>query len=165
MQKIILILVLIFGFSLSVSAQTKPAWIDAAENTLKQNETWKLERKSERNASGFSEYNFELKNGELIANIQIQVLKDAENIEKRFNETIENLTNGMGRFSTRTKLTDFGDEAFMWVNVNKNGWTMIRFRKQKVFVEIFSLSEEAARSFAKTGCRANSVTAAEKTQD
>lgn len=148
-NKIIFILTLIFCFSASSFAQNRPAWIDAVENTLKQNETWKLERKSERNARDYFEYNFELKRGELITNVQIQILKDAVNIEKRFAETVENLTNGMGRFSTRTRINDSGDEAYKWVNVNKNGWTMIRFRKTNVFVEIFSLSEEAAPLFAK----------------
>lgn len=148
-NKLVFIFAMLFCFSLSGFAQTKPTWIDAVETKLKQNETWKLERKSERNAGGFFEYNFELKSGALIVNVQIQVLKDAENIEKRFNETVENLTNGMGRFSTRTRIKDVGDEAFMWVNVNKDGWTMIWFRKREVFVEIFSLSEEAAPLFAK----------------
>lgn len=147
--KFALILTLIFGFSLSCFAQNKTAWIDALENKLEQNAAWKLDIKSERSASDYYEYDFNLKNGAQIVNIQIQILKDASNIEKRFNETVENLTNGMGRFSTRTKLKDFGDEAFMWINVNKNGWTMIRFRKREVFVEIFSLSEEDAKSFAK----------------
>ena len=144
-----LLFALLFCFSLCCFAQNKPAWIDTLENTLKQKENWKLDRKSERNAKDYFEYNFGLKSGELIANIQIQILKDSSNIEKRFAETVENLTNGMGRFSTRAKLKDFGDEAFMWINVNKDGWTMIRFRKREVFVEIFSLSEEAGRSFAK----------------
>jgi hypothetical protein len=148
-NKIIFIFAFVFCLSFNCVAQNKPAWIDAVENTLEQNATWKLERKSERNAKDYFEYNFELKSGERIANIQIQILKDAADIEKRFTETVENLTNGMGRFSTRTKLKDFGDEAFMWVNVNKDGWTMIRFRKSNVFVEIFSLSEEAGKSFAK----------------
>lgn len=109
-----------------------------------------MERKTERSARDYYEYNFELKSGEKIANVQIQVLKDASNLEKRFAESVENLTNGMGRFSTRTKLKDFGaaDEAYTWVNVNKDGWTMIRFRKAEIFVEIFSLSEEAGKSFA-----------------
>ena len=149
-NKIIFVLALLFCFSTGCFAQNKPAWIGALENKLKLDETvWKLERKSERNASRFFEFNFELKSGELITNIQIQILKDALNIEKRFAETVENLTNGMGRFSTRTRIKDFGDEAYIWVNVNKEGWTMIRFRKTNVFVEIFSLSEEAAKVFAK----------------
>lgn len=148
-NKIIFVFALLFCFSLSCLAQNKPAWVDAVENKLKLDETvWKLERKSERNARDYFEYNFELKSGEKIVNIQIQILKDASNIEKRFAETVENLTNGMGRFSTGTKLNNLGDEAFMWVNVNKNGWTMIRVRKSNVFVEIFSLSDEAARVFA-----------------
>lgn len=147
-NKFVFIFAMLFCLSLSSFAQ-KPAWIDALENTLKQNETWKLERKFERSARDYFEYNFELKNGELITNIQIQVLKDASDIEKRFAETVENLTNGMGRFSTRTRIKDFGDEAFMWVNVNKDGLTMLRFRKTNVFVEIFSLSEAAAPLFAK----------------
>ncbi|MET0754016.1 MAG: hypothetical protein ABWZ66_11605 [Pyrinomonadaceae bacterium] len=147
--KIALILTLIFGFSLNCFAQNKTAWIDALENDFKSGETWKLDIKSERSASDYYEYDFNLKNGAQIVNIQIQILKDSSNIEKRFAETVENLTNGMGRFSTRTKLKDLGDEAFIWINVNKNGWTMIRFRKSNVFVEIFSLSEEAARVFAK----------------
>ena len=146
----VLIFALTSCFSLTCFAQNRPAWIDAVENQLKQEETaWKLERKSERNARNYFEYNFELKSGEQIANIQIQILKDTLNIEKRFADSVENLTNGMGRFSTRTKLKDFGDESYMWVNVNKNGWTMIRFRKNNVFVEIFSLSEEAGKLFAK----------------
>ena len=149
LNKIILVLALALCFSTLISAQNRPAWVEAVETKLKQNETWKLERKSERSARDYFEYNFELKNGELITNVQIQILKDAENIEKRFAETVENLTNGMGRFSTRTRIKDFGDEAYKWVNVNKNGWTMIRFRKTNVFVEIFSLSEEAAPVFAK----------------
>jgi len=149
-NKIIFVFALLFCLSSGGFAQNKPAWIDATENKLKLDETvWKLERKSERNARDYFEYNFELKSGELITNIQIQILKDASNIEKRFTETVENLTNGMGRFSTRTRIKDFGDEAFMWVNVNKNGWTMIRFRKSNIFVEIFSLSDEAAKMFAK----------------
>lgn len=127
---------------------TKPAWVEAVETALKQTENWTLQRKSERSAQNYWEYNFELKSGKLLANVQIQILKDDSNIEKRFAETVENLTNGMGRFSTRTKLTGLGDEGFKWVNVNKDGWTMIRFRKTNVFVEIFSLSEEAARIFA-----------------
>ncbi len=148
--KIALIFTLIFGFSLSCFAQNRTAWIDALENKFGQEETvWKLDIKSERSASEYYEYDFNLKNGAQIVNIQIQILKDSSNIEKKFAETVENLTNGMGRFSTRTKLKDLGDEAFMWVNVNKNGWTMIRFRKSNVFVEIFSLSDEAARVFAK----------------
>lgn len=130
-------------------AQSKPSWIDAVENALRQNETWKLDRKSARDAKDYFEYNFELKSGERITNIQIQILKDASDIEKRFAETVENLTNGMGRFSTRTKLKNLGDEAFMWINVNKNGWTMLRLRKREIFVEVFSLSEEAAKSFAR----------------
>lgn len=149
MKKLIFILTLIFGFSLNCFAQNKTAWIDALENDFKSSETWNLDIKSERSASDYYEYDFNLKNGAQIVNIQIQILKDSSNIEKRFAETVENLTNGMGRFSTRTKLKDFGDEAFMWINVNKNGWTMIRFRKSNVFVEIFSLSEESARFFAK----------------
>jgi hypothetical protein len=149
-NKIIGLFALTFCLSLACFAQNKPAWIDAAENALKENETWKLERKSERNARDYFEYNFELKSGALIANVQIQILKDASDIEKRFAETVENLTNGMGRFSTRTKLNDLGaDEAFTWVNLNREGWTMIRFRKADIFVEIFSLSEEAGKSFAK----------------
>ena len=149
MKKTILIFGLIFSFSLAVFAQNKPAWIDALENDFKSGETWKLDIKSDRSANDYYEYDFNLKNGAQIVNIQIQILKNASKIEKRFAETVENLTNGMGRFSTRTKLKDLGDEAFMWVNVNKDGWTMVRFRKTNVFVEIFSLSEEAARVFAK----------------
>jgi hypothetical protein len=148
-NKIIFILALLFCFSASGFAQNKPAWIDAVEAKLKQSETWKLERKSERSARDYFEYNFELKSGKLITNIQIQILKDVSDIEKRFAESVENLTNGMGRFSTRTKLSDLGDEAYKWVNVNKDGWTMVRFRKAGVFVEIFSLSEEAAPLFAR----------------
>jgi hypothetical protein len=148
-NKIVLVFALVFCFSAGVFAQNRPAWVDAVETKLKQNETWKLDRKSERNARDYFEYNFGLKSGEKVLNIQIQILKDAANIEKRFAETVENLTNGMGRFSTRTRIKDFGDEAYKWVNVNKNGWTMIRFRKTNVFVEIFSLSEEAAPLFAK----------------
>jgi hypothetical protein len=149
MKKIILSLALIFSFSLHCFAQNKLVWIDALENNFKRNETWKLDIKSERNASDYYEYDFGLKSRENIVNVQIQILKDNSNIEKRFAETVENLTNGMGRFSTRTRIKDFGDEAFMWINVNKNGWTMIRFRKTNVFVEIFSLSEDAGKSFAK----------------
>jgi hypothetical protein len=149
MKKTILIFGFIFSFSLCLFAQDKPAWINALENDFKSGETWKLDIQSERSASDYYEYDFNLKNSAQIVNIQIQILKDAPNIEKRFAETVENLTNGMGRFSTRTKLKDLGDEAFMWVNVNKNGWTMIKFRKSNVFVEIFSLSEEAAPVFAK----------------
>lgn len=146
--KIFLIFALLFCFSISVFSQNKPAWLDTVEDTLKKKEpAWKLDRKFERNAKDNFEYVFELKSDQQIINIQIQVLKDSSNIEKRFTETIENLTNGMGRFSARTKLKDTGDEAYMWVNVNKNGWTMIRFRKANVFVEIFSLSEEAAKLF------------------
>ena len=147
-KKVVFIFVLVFCLSPAVFAQTRPVWVDAVENTLRQNETWKLERKSERIARAYYEYDFGLKSGALITNVQIQILKDNSNIEKRFAETIENLTNGMGRFSTRTKLKDLGDEAYKWVNVNKNGWTMIRFRKANVFVEIFSLSEDAAPVFA-----------------
>ncbi|MGC2238826.1 MAG: hypothetical protein WA584_21905 [Pyrinomonadaceae bacterium] len=147
--KIALIFTLIFGFSLNCFAQNKPAWIDALENDFKSGEAWKLDIKSDRSASDYYEYDFNLKNGARIVNIQIQILKDSSNIEKRFAETVENLTNGMGRFSTRTRINDLGDEAFMWINVNKDGWTMIRFRKTNVFVEIFSLSEEAAKGFAK----------------
>ena len=147
--RIVLLFTLVFCLSLGCFAQNRPAWVDSIENSLKLNETWKLERKTERSARDYFEYNFELKSGELLTNIQIQILKDDFDIEKRFAETVENLTNGMGRFSTRTKLNDWGDEAFMWVNVNRNGWTMIRFRKTNVFVEIFSLSDEAAKLFAK----------------
>lgn len=135
---------------LPVAQTTRPAWVNAVENDLRQNETWKLERKSERSARDYFEYNFELKNGRLLTNVQIQILKDATGLEKRFSETVENLTNGMGRFSTRTRLAGLGQQAFKWVNVNKDGWTMIRFRKSNVFVEIFSLSEEAAPIFAAT---------------
>jgi hypothetical protein len=149
-HRIALIFALIFCFSLTCFAQNKPTWIDAIENELKQEETtWKLERKSERNARDYYEYNFELKSGEQIVNIQIQLLKNVSNIKKTFADSVDALTNGMGRFSTRTKLKNFGDESYMWVNVNKNGWTMIRFRKKDVFVEIFSLSEEAGKLFAK----------------
>ena len=148
-KTLIFIFILTFCLTPNALAQTKPAWVDAVETKLKDNETWKFERKSERSARDYFEYNFELKSGEKITNVQIQILKDASNIEKRFAETVENLTNGMGRFSTRTRIKDLGDEAFKWVNVNKDGWTMIRFRKTNVFVEIFSLSEEAAPLFAR----------------
>ncbi len=149
-NRIFLISVLIFCFSLSCFAQNKPVWIDAVVNTLSPKESeWKLERRFERNARDHFEHGFELKSGELITNIQIQILKDVSNIEKRFAESVENLTIGMGRFSTRTKLNDFGDEGYMWVNVNKDGWTMIRFRKNDVIVEIFSLSDEAGKIFAR----------------
>jgi hypothetical protein len=148
-RKFIFIFILAFCLSSVSFAQTKPAWIDAVETKLKGYETWKLERKSERSARDYFEYNFELKSGEKIANVQIQILKDATDLEKRFAETVENLTNGMGRFSTRTRIKDLGDEAYKWINVNRDGWTMIRFRKTNVFVEIFSLSEEAAPIFAK----------------
>lgn len=148
--RIVLISALFICFSQSSAAQNKPAWIDAVENMLKQKETvWKLERKFERNASAYLDYGFELKSGGQIVNIQIQIFKDASNVEATFAGSIDALTNGMGRFSTRTKLKDFGDEAFMWVNVNKDGWTMIRFRKTNVFVEVFALSEESGKLFAR----------------
>jgi hypothetical protein len=148
-NKIFFVFALLFCFAPAFFAQTKPAWIDAVETKLKANETWKFERKSERSARDYFEYNFELKSGEKITNVQIQILKDSSNIEKRFRETVENLTNGMGRFSTRTRINDLGDEAYKWINVNRDGWTMIRFRKTNVFVEIFSLSDEAAPLFAR----------------
>ncbi|HEY0429424.1 MAG TPA: hypothetical protein VGC76_16715 [Pyrinomonadaceae bacterium] len=147
-KKIVFVFVLALSLSPSIFAQIKPAWIDSVETTLKQNGTLKLETKSERNARDYFEYNFELKSDKFITNVQIQILKDDSNVEKRFAETVENLTNGMGRFSTRTRINDLGEEAYKWVNVNKDGWTMIRFRKKAVFVEIFSLSEKLAKSFA-----------------
>ena len=133
--------------SISGLSQNTPVWIIAVENTIKQKETvWKIGSKIERPRDG--DYSFVLKSGKSSSAIQIGDSQKAYNYKETFTALVSNFDQNMGKNMNKAVLENFGDEGFIWTSVNKGGYSMIKFRKKDIFVDVFAPSEETAKRFA-----------------
>lgn len=143
----ICVFALVLLCSVNGFAQDKPSWITSVENTIKQKETdWKIERKIERIRD--DNYSFTLKSGNYTALIQITAYRIITNPEETFNGLVISFDNTMGKNQKKSKLENFGNEGFIWNNLNQDSWTTIKFRKKNIFVNVFAPSEKTARRFA-----------------
>jgi hypothetical protein len=156
-NKIIFIFTLAFCFSLSCFAQNKPAWITLLEDNLKQKEAqWKIEKADGvTSQNGAYDYVFILKSGESKTSIQVTKSPDVSDLEEcamqgMFADGVALFSKNMGKSVEKVKLENFGDEGFIWTNLNKDNstMTMIKFRKKDIFVSVYATSEKAARDFA-----------------
>lgn len=148
--RITCILALIFCASAICVAQNRPLWIISVENTIKQKEKfWKIQRGPEHYfEDGSYSYSFTLKFGGDIASIEIGKINKIPNGEETFVGQATVFDKTMGRNKKKTKLENFGDEGFLWVNSIKGDWTVIMFRKNDIFVRVFASSEKLVKRFA-----------------
>lgn len=141
--------------SMITFGQEKPSWIISFENTIKQKEAnIKIEKPTGvRLETGFYNYLFQITSD--IYRVTILIRKERDDTpNRRENVSEEMFANIAALFERnknveRKKIENFGDEALMWTNFNKEGWTRIHFRKQDVFIEVSASSEESARRFAR----------------
>lgn len=148
-SRIIYLALLVCCLSFNAFAQSKPGWIVSFENTIKQKEkAWKIDSEVDNSVAEEDAFNysFALKSGNYRSNIRIARLP-VSNLEETFGGFVIAFENTMGKKSKKVQLENYGDEGFIW-NVNKEGWTMIMFRKADIFVDIYAPSEKTARKFA-----------------
>jgi hypothetical protein len=144
--RFICIFALFLLFSGSSFAQEKPAWITSFENTLKKKEAaWKIKNKIEYPETG--SYSFTLKSGNATALIQISAFPVITNPEETFTGQVTIFDNTTGKNMRKNKLPNLGSEGYIWTG-SRNSYTSIKFRKDKVFVNVFAPTEKTARRFA-----------------
>ena len=144
--RVICVFALFLLFSVSGFAQDKPAWITSVEDTLKKKETsWKIDNKIEHPQD--DSYSFTLKSGNATASIGITAYREIANPEETFTGQVTVFDTTMGKNMTKNKLVNFGNEAYIWTAPN-DAYSMIMFRKDKIFVSVFATSEKTARRFA-----------------
>ena len=156
-KKILISVFLIFLCSTISFGQEKPIWITSLENHLKQKETdWKIERKTEfASLNGAYNYSFILKSGKYQVSILIMKLPDGNRVEKAvenaFAKMVDLFSKGIYKNAKRAKIENFGDEGFIWTDLKIDDLprTMMLFRKQDVFVQINTPSEEITKKFAR----------------
>lgn len=148
--RILGILILCICFSAIAFAQeNKPVWITSLENTIQQKEPkWKIEDKIERGEDGSYNYSYTFRSGKLQSSVQIDKINNISNPEETFDGQAIAFDRAMGKGKKKIKLQNFGDEGYIWANLNKDGWTMIKFRKGDIFVIVYAPSEKTARQFA-----------------
>ncbi len=155
-NKIIFIFTLAFCLSLSCFARNKPAWITLLEDNLKRKEAqWNIEKADGVSSqNGAYDYIFILKSGESKTSIQVTKSPDVPDLEENAMQRM--FANSVALFSKnksveKVKLENFGDEGFIWANLNKDNstMTMIKFRKKDIFVSVYAGSEETAKKFAR----------------
>lgn len=144
----ICIFALVLFFSVSIFAQTKPTWIASLEETIKQREdNLKIQNVEERQKKGGYDFVFEF--DDFRSNIQITKFgKIDDTPENLFATDVDLYSQAFGKNSKRDKLKNFGDEGYIWANIDNKGWTRISFRKGKIFVNVFTSSENLARRLA-----------------
>jgi hypothetical protein len=157
-NKIIFIFTLVFCFSLSCFAQNKPAWITLLEDNLKRKEAqWNIEKADGVSSqNGAYDYIFILKSGESKTSIQVTKSPDVSDLEENamqgmFADSVALFSKNKGKSVEKAKLENFGDEGFIWANLKEDNstMTMIKFRKKDIFVNVYAVSEETAKKFAR----------------
>jgi hypothetical protein len=140
---------LILCCAVNVFAQDKPLWVLQIEDAFKRKELkWKIERTIIRNERSFFDESITLKSGGYRAHVQLTIWDSAKNAQDVFEAEAIAFDNTMGSRVSKTKLKDFGDENYIWPNLNRDGWTMIEFRKGKVLVRVYAPSVATAKRFA-----------------
>jgi hypothetical protein len=161
MKKNLLFLFFVIFFCSVISfGQEKPLWVASFENKLKKTEAnWKMGEKFEGiSKNGHYNYYFPLTSGTERVSIKILKLADIPNpgktppeekFKKVFNEGVTLIENNLNKIAEKTLLEDFGDEGYIWTNLNEDVLTtLIKFRKRDIFITIYSTSEKTARKFA-----------------
>lgn len=135
--------------ALNVCAYDKPSWVVQTEDAFKKKEPkWKIENIIVNESSTFFDESITFKSGGYRANVQLTVWDSVKNAQDVFEaETIAYDSTRRSKV-TKTRLENFGDENYMWPNLNRDGWTMIHVRKGAVLVRVFAPSVAMAKRFA-----------------
>ncbi|HEY8563267.1 MAG TPA: hypothetical protein VIL74_23010 [Pyrinomonadaceae bacterium] len=150
MRQIFSVFLFVLFLSLVGFAQETPSWVTEIEKNITQNEkTWETKKKDELIQENFFRYRFTVNSVKHLAEVRITQLKGVTNLEETFAGFIIIAENNLRGDNPKTALKDFGDEGFIWTNINKTNWARIQFRKKDVFIEVSSPSEAAARKVAK----------------
>jgi hypothetical protein len=145
--RVFCVCILLIFITIPSFAQSKPEWLTNLEKAINQKEkTWKVDNKLERYENYSFDYNLTLKSRGAILSIQIIRLNNVPNAEETFAGQAVAFSNTMGKKAIKTKLKNFGDEANLW---RGNGFVMLDFRKDDIFMHIFTSSEVSAKRFAR----------------
>jgi hypothetical protein len=141
---------LILCCAVNIFAQEKPSWVTEVENTFKQKEPrWKIERILDRAEISFYDESITFKSGGYRANVHLTIWDSPKGAQEVFEGETTAFNNTGGSRVSRTKIENLGDENYIWPNLNKDGWTMINFRKGKVLVQVYAPSVAMAKRFAR----------------
>ena len=149
-KRVLSICVLTLCCALNVLAQDKPSWVLQVEDVFKKKEPrWKIERIIVNGGVPFFDESITFKSGGYRANIQLTIWDSLKNAQDVFEAETIAYDSTMGRRVTKTRLENFGDENYIWPNLNRDGWTMIKLRKGTVLVRVYAPSVAMAKRFAR----------------
>lgn len=140
---------LVLCCAVNVFAQDKPSWVTQVEDTFRQKERkWKIEDTIVRDEETFFDESITLKSGGYRANVHLTIWDSTKNAQDVFEAEAVAYDNTMGARVSKTRLANLGDENYIWPNLNRQGWTMIQFRKATVLVRVYAPSVATAKRFA-----------------
>src|SRR4029078_7376473 len=149
-NRLIAICLLTLFLSFVSVAQTKPAWITTIEQQIKRGEkVWKIQKTNERGEQGCYQEDIVLKSGVYTTIIRITVYGIITNPEETFNAEVRLFDQNIGRNVKKVKLENFDGEGFVWPRLNKQGWTVIKLRKNDIFIHVYAPTPTIAKRFTK----------------
>ncbi|HJU54464.1 MAG TPA: hypothetical protein VJ715_07835 [Pyrinomonadaceae bacterium] len=141
--------VLLLCCAVNVLAQDKPSWVVEVEDVFKKKEPkWKIERIIVNGGVPIFSESITFKSGGYRANVHLTIWDSLKNAQDVLEAEIIAYESTRKSRVTKTRLENLGDENYMWPNLNRDGWTMIKFRKGTVIVRVFAPSVAMAKRFA-----------------
>lgn len=148
--RLLAIIVIVVCSAVGTHAQSMPAWVNKIETTLRTGE-WRIVDRRYYKLEGSNKFyasQMQLVYGEEInatVNIDLKAsVKEAQAV------LLNDATYASGKKVKKIKsvLTDIGDENLL-ESPGPMGWTHIKFRKGRVYVQVMSPSEETAKKLAR----------------
>lgn len=138
--------------SINALGQDKPQLVVEIERVFREQEPrWKIERITIPIPNQFDPFSEDivLKSGKAQALVSISIWKRVKDAHEVFEARAIAIDNTMGAKMHKTKLSNLGDESYMWVVSKSTAWPTLHFRKGTVNINVFAPSVATAKSFAK----------------
>lgn len=119
------------------------------EHTLRTEEpTWRLEKVLAGQSQNPATESISLRQGSRQASIDVWIWTTPPDAHEMFAGQVIAMDNTRGTKANKRKLTNLGDENYMWTNQHGEAWPTVDFRKGSVFVSVFAPTVPIAERFA-----------------